>query len=165
MNALQFSAPLVIAFDADASKQLGGDYWRVQKDFKFYLPDQLQPNEWVAYDPERWISVQAGMLTDLGTIPRLLRSVVDEQGLASQAYVTHDQACEYLSVTYKGQPQAITRRDADCILVEAMRALGCGAVQISMVYSAVRAYAELNQINTPSTFALKRQLESQWRGE
>lgn len=160
-----FSGPLAIQYDQRASKVLDGDYWRVLKSYRFYLPTSFIGNEWTTYDSNRWGFVSAGFLTDLGTIPKILRSIVDDDGKASQGFVLHDALCEFLSITENGRPKNITREEADLILRAALLELGVSKLQTAMIYDAVRAYALVNRIRDPSSTAIKRRLEAEFNYE
>jgi len=143
-----FDHPLIIQLDPHASQVLGGDYWRVMKEFRYYLA------------PNRWVYIASGMLTDLGSIPTPLKAIEDEQGIASPAYVVHDQLCEYLSITVDGLPQPITRQQADLVLLRALGDCGIASDRAQVIYRAVEAYSAVMNITEPSTTALKRQLEA-----
>lgn len=144
----RFDGPLVITYDNNASRILGGEYWRVLKSFRYYLT----ANEWVF--------IPSGMLTDLGSVPPSLRCFVSEQGNAAQAYVVHDQLCEYLSTTFDGRPKLITRQEADLILKMALLDSGVNKTTAYLTYTAVAAYQMAMQIKDPTTTAIKRRLEA-----
>ena len=150
-----FDGELAIQYDRHASNVLNGDYYRVLKSFRYYTN----------HSRTSWAFVPAGMLTDLGSIPKAFRGIVDNDGKAAQAYVLHDQLCEYLSITAFGKPQIITRKRADEILRLALLDLEVDGVTANWIYRTVRAYAEMNGIRKPSTSALKRTLEAQFNFE
>lgn len=150
-----FDGELSIQYDRHASNVLNGDYYRVLKSFRFYTN----------VSRSSWGFVPAGMLTDLGSVPLAFRGIINNAGRAAQAYVLHDQLCEYLSITAFGRPQLITRKRADDILRLALLDLGVDGATANFVYRAVRAYAEVGHIRKPSTSALKRTLEAQFNFE
>ncbi|HKY45603.1 MAG TPA: DUF1353 domain-containing protein [Pyrinomonadaceae bacterium] len=160
-----FDGPLVIEFDRKASDLLGGAYWRVKRSFRFYLPASHIGNEWVEYQSNRWAYVPAGMLTDLGSIPKVFRGIIDVGGAAAQAYVLHDQLCEYLSITADGKPESISRREADLILRDALLDLEIDKTTTHLIHEAVAAYQLAKGITRPSTTALKRRLEAEYNFE
>lgn len=160
-----FDGELIISYDHKASRQLGGDYWRVRKSFRFYLPSSYLATDCVAINKSRWVFVPAGMLTDLGSVPPLFRGAINQAGAASQAYVMHDQLCEYLSVTNDGRPELITRRECDLILLAGLRDLGTDVTLAHLIYNAVAVYGKVMNIREPSTSALKRQLEADYNYE
>jgi len=149
----KFDGPLSIKYDLRASQVLGGEYWRVIKSFRFQI------------DADNWVFVPSGMLTDLGSVPKLFRGIISEQGAAAQAYVVHDQLCEYLSITENGKPKSITRQMADLILLDALQAAGVGYTTAYLIYNAVAAYQMALQINDPSTSVIKRRLEADYNFE
>jgi len=160
-----FDNPLVIEFDPVASDVLGGDYFRLKKSFRFYLPPSSIANEWVQYDSNRWAFCAAGMLTDLGSVPVSLRGIINHSGRAAQAFVLHDQLCEYLSITENGAPKSITRQEADLILFDALIALGCDKTTSHLIYNTVAAYQMATNTKAPSTTAIKRRLEAAYNFE
>jgi hypothetical protein len=160
-----FDGPLDIRYDRRASDVLGGNYFRVLKSFRYYLPASFIGNEWTAYQSNRWVFVPSGMLTDLASIPAIFRGFLDTTGPYMQAAVVHDQLCEYLSITQDGQPKSITRPEADLILRAAMLDLNVPKIQVNLIYDAVAAYTEFFDIRDPSTTAIKRRLESDWNFE
>lgn len=172
MNQKNFSAPFVIKFDTVASAALDDQYWRIMLSYRYYLPPSpdFNPNEWVDYDnrdavSDRWVFMSAGVLTDLGSIPKALRGVIEYGGRYAQAYAVHDQLCEYLSITVNGRPEKITREYADFVLLWALKDCGMPDAEAKAVYASVRAYAIVRNINSPSTTAKKRQLEAAYNFE
>lgn len=160
-----FDAPLKLEFDHHASRILGGEYYRLQKSFKFYLPASHVAPEWVEFQSNRWVFCAAGMLTDLGTAPKAFKNFVNNIPNAVQAYVMHDQLCEYLSVTANGQPERITRQEADLILKDGLLDLGVDKSLAHLIYNAVANYQMIRQIREPSTTRLKRDLEAAYNFE
>lgn len=160
-----YSGPLHIKYDPVASAALGTPHVRLLTSFKLFLPQTVVGNEWTAYDPDTWIFCNAGMLTDLGTIPDLFRGMFPSGGKYSQAYVVHDQACEYLSITVGGRPKRITRQEADLILLYALQELGMDKQEAYTIYNAVAAYQMARQITKPSTTIMKRRLEAAYNFE
>jgi len=161
----QFDGELFIQYDRQASNVLGADYWRVMRSFRFYLPTSDIANEWTCYDTNRWAFIPAGMLTDLGSVPKQFRSIIDNGGRAAQAYVVHDQLCEYLSITEKGRPARISRQEADLILLDALLVLGVDKTTAHLTYNAVAAYSAVMDIRQPSTTIVKRRLEAAFNFE
>lgn len=160
-----FDSELVIEFDRRASDALGDDYFRLKKSFRFYLPPSTVANEWVHYDSNRWAFCAAGMLTDLGSIPVPFRGLINRGGRAAQAFVLHDQLCEYLSITENGAPKLITRQEADLILLDALLALQVDRTTAYLIYNSVAGYQLATNTRAPSTTALKRQLEAAYNFE
>ncbi|MFJ7316765.1 DUF1353 domain-containing protein [Pseudomonas sp. NPDC098747] len=149
----RFSAPLRVQYDAEASKALGGDHWRVTQDFRYYI----QHHEYPA-----WVHVPAGYLTDGASVPRLFWSLIPPWGAYGQAAVVHDIVCEYLSVTVDGQPQLVTRSACDQILLEAMTVLEVPTVKRKVISGAVGLYRRLSGVAHPTSTPEKRALEASW---
>lgn len=161
----RFDGPLIIEYDHKASRVLGDDFYRVKKSFRFYLPASHIGVEWVGHQSDRWGFVAAGMLTDLGSIPKVFRGIINRGGAAAQAYALHDQLCEYLSITYRGNPEKITREECDLILRDALIDLEIDKTSVHLIYDAVVAYGFVRQIRDPSTTRLKRDLEAAYNFE
>ncbi|TPG65688.1 DUF1353 domain-containing protein [Pseudomonas arsenicoxydans] len=145
-----FDAPLDTRYDAEGSRLLGRDHWRVLQPFRLILSKR------------QWVFVPAGVLTDGGTIPRIALSLVSPWGKLGQAYVMHDQLCEYLSITVDGAPINISRARCDSLLYVALDVLGATKKEIAVVAGAVELYRNLSQANLPSNMSMKRSLESKW---
>lgn len=145
-----FDAPLDTRYDAEASSLLGRDHWRVLQPFRLMLSER------------QWVFIPDGILTDGGTIPRVALSFVSPWGKFGQAYVAHDQLCEYLSITVDGTPVTISRTKCDSLLYVALDVLGATQMEITMVAGAVELYRNVSQVNLQSNSVIKRSLESTW---
>ena len=77
------------------------------------------------------ISVPAGFVTDLATIPNLLWVVFPPDGAYAKAAVIHD---------FMYQDGRYSRAWADEIFNEAMRVIGVGHITRFVIYSAVRTF-------------------------
>lgn len=161
----RFDGELIISYDHEASRILRGEYWRVRKSFNFFPSTSVIGNEWTCYDSNEKCFVAAGTLTDLGSVPRMFRGIIDNGGPAAQAYVLHDTLCEYLTISRCGKPKKITRQEADLFLLDALTTLGIAKTYANIVYNAVAIYQMAGQVHNPSTFALKRKLESEYNFE
>lgn len=148
-----FSAPLGIQYDAEASLALGKDHWRVLNSFRFYIGSP---------ESGKVVYVPAGYLTDGASVPQLFWNIIPPWGSYGQAAVVHDILCEYLSITKDGQPQPITRARCDAILLEAMEALGVPKAKRWAIYLAVCAYRLVSGVSRPTTTPDKRKLEAEW---
>lgn len=148
-----FSAPLLIQYDQAASQALGADYWRVSREFKYFIGSKDSP---------QWVTVPAGYLTDGASVPRMFWSLLPPWGTYGQAAVVHDLLCEYLSIVDNGQLKAITRERADEIFNEAMRVLGVPVATRLSLSEGVKFYRLAGGSTNPSTTLKKRQLEAAW---
>jgi hypothetical protein len=99
-----------------------------------------EPNEWVvlailAYSHEMFgtIGVPAGFITDLASIPRLLRSVFNVNGRSREAAVLHD----YLYCS-QGLNGWLSRAQCDRIFRDAMRDRGVNWLQRVAMWAGVR---------------------------
>ncbi|MBD9424784.1 DUF1353 domain-containing protein [Pseudomonas sp. PDM15] len=146
-----FDHPLDTRYDWQASDKLGKDHWRVLVPFRLMLSER------------QWVHVPAGMLSDGGSIPRLVQNMVSPWGKLGQAYVMHDQLCEYLSLTVDGRPVPITRQRCDELLYVAMQVLGATPAELGTVRAAVDLYRRAAGVTRPSSIALKRSLEAGWQ--
>lgn len=108
-------------------------------DLQEYMLNGLSvPNEWVVDQPlisllpdgEKLI-VPRGYITDLASIPRLLRSSFNINGPLRAPAVTHD---------WLYSSQRFTRAQSDLIFLQAMESRGMGRVERYAIYSAVRCF-------------------------
>jgi hypothetical protein len=148
---MSYDQPLDTRYDANASRELGHDHWRVLTPFSYKI------------DEESWVTIPRGYLTDGASVPRLFWNMIPPWGIYGQAAVVHDLLCEYLSVVRNGKIVNITRAECDRVLNQAMQNLGVPTLQRWMIYSAVCAYRITFNINQPSTTLQKRRLEADWR--
>ena len=148
------TAPLDIRYDAEASKVLGADHWRVITPFRYYLGEKYS---------EQWVTVPTGYLTDGASVPQLLWSLIPPWGSYGQAAVLHDLLCEYLSIVVAGELVNITRERCDEIFYESMGVLGVLAWKRWVIYRGVSAYRKLARVEKRTTIPLKRKLEAAWQ--
>lgn len=80
-------------------------------------------------DVLRRLTAPAGMITDLGSIPRIFWNIVPPNGKPTDAYVIHD----YLYAT-----QRFTRAESDACLLRMMTSLGVSWIERWTIYTAVR---------------------------
>ncbi len=108
---------------------------------KFSTPLDLRatnPGEWQVISPLVYTSndgniyiVPTGMITDLASIPKLLRPAIDRNGLSRPAAVLHD----YLYLI-----GSLSRKQADELFLEALLSCGVNSVVAKGMYWAVRAF-------------------------
>lgn len=146
-----FEGRCVLTYDYEASRVLGGDYWRRLEGHRLMLSER------------QWLGTPAGGLTDKGSIPRPAWPLVPRDGPFEIAFDMHDQGCEYLSLTVDGRPHRVSRERVDSLLYVAMEVLGATERQIAPVRAAVEAHRRVLNVTEPSNTALKRRLEAQWR--
>lgn len=97
---------------------------------------------WRAADTEDWrgITVPAGLLTDLTSVPGPFRWFVDRVGPWLEAAILHD----YLYIAWQDVPgrgpREEDRRFADDIMLAAMREAGVGAFRAWIIHRAVRLF-------------------------
>lgn len=95
-----------------------------------------EPGEWALLAPLKWsgdnwmITVPDGFITDLASIPRLLRGAINQNGASRRPAVLHDWL--YCS-------QICSRRTADHLFLCALKADGLGFLSRWAMYSAVRS--------------------------
>lgn len=150
----RFSGPLDYRYDAEASRILGEDHWRVLKGFRYYIGD-LGSNE--------WIDIECGELSDRASVPRLFHGIVPPDGAHGQAAVVHDKLCRTLTIMRNGVPVAITRARADAIFLEAMEVLETPWLRRRLAYTAVSTYRVVSFTSKPQENPLRQQLEREWR--
>lgn len=108
---------------------------------KFSTPLDLRatnPGEWQLLSPLVYTSsagdiyiVPAGMITDLASIPKLLRPAIDRNGLSRPAAVLHD----YLYLI-----GSLSRKQADELFLEALLSCGVSSLVAKGMYWSVRAF-------------------------
>jgi hypothetical protein len=149
----QFDGTLNTEYAYLESDALGSDYWRVLKEFKFYMGSPKS---------NMYVTVPAGYLTDGASVPRLFWNIVPPWGRYGAATTVHDVLCEYLTIVVDEKPTPISRADADNILREAMLVLGVPPYKAWMIYTAVAAYRKVFRVNHPVSSPKKRNLEAAW---
>lgn len=109
-----------------------GRYWRVYRSFRFYR-----------YDPASgvYVDIPAGFLTDLASIPRVLRSIVPVHGKGNAAAVVHDYLYRFpcFRTTAETTPVQLSRAECDGAFYEALRVLGCPRLRARVMHTGVRA--------------------------
>ena len=108
-----FDAPLDLRAHAPGE-------WLVLKTFTYH--SLLLPNP---------VTVPAGFVTDLASIPPLLRPVFDQNDASRQPAVLHDWL--YCS-------KNLSRSEADALFLEALAHVGVGRLRRLAMYAAVRAF-------------------------
>lgn len=108
---------------------------------KFSTPLDLRatnPGEWQLLSHLVYTSkagdiyiVPTGMITDLASIPKLLRPAIDRNGLSRPAAVLHD----YLYLI-----GSLSRKQADELFLEALLSCGVNSIVAKGMYWAVRAF-------------------------
>ncbi|MFJ7315472.1 DUF1353 domain-containing protein [Pseudomonas sp. NPDC098747] len=149
----EFSAPLNLEYDYEASKILDADYWRVTQEFRYYIKGQ---------DDRTWVDVPAGYLTDGASVPRIFWSLIPPWGAYGQAAVVHDILCESLSFTVNGKAHSIARKTCDDILLETMNVLGVPFLKCQIIHKAVSLYRIFSGVDKATISEKKRALEVEW---
>ncbi|EGS6735892.1 DUF1353 domain-containing protein, partial [Salmonella enterica] len=95
--------------------------WRVYEPFEFYLSD----------DNSDIISVPAGFVTDLATIPRIFWTLLPPDGKYAKAAIIHD---------WMYDNALRTKKEADLIFLDGMTVLGVPQWKRIIMYYAVRLF-------------------------
>jgi hypothetical protein len=110
------------------------------------------PDEWVVFDPliglrgnGDKIIVPRGYVTDLASIPRLLRGAFNVNGLLRAPAVTHD---------WLYSSQRYSRAESDAIFLDAMEARGIGRATRYSAYAAVRSFGWIRWNKRAKTLGL-----------
>jgi hypothetical protein len=101
-------------------------------DLRAFKPDEwvlLRPLIYVGQDDKHYVAPR-GFITDLASIPRLLRALFDINGLSRAPAVLHD----FLYCIHY-----TTRAEADALLLEALEAAGVGWATRWSMYLGVRS--------------------------
>lgn len=149
----RFDTGLNMSYDDEASRVLRKDHWRVLDTFKFYYGSG---------ETLQWVVVPAGFLTDGASIPRLFWGVIAPWGSHGQAAALHDYLIEY-GVVYQNNVRVhISRRQADVIFNEALRAAQVPTWRRRLMYLAVRLWTMLGKRQSTAYRVTKRRLEADW---
>lgn len=111
----RFLEPLVLEF-------LDGHNYKLISEFDYHTD----------VDPLVIVKVPKGFITDFASVPKILWNILPPTGQYGKAAVIHD----YL---YRTLYQA-TKDEADCVFLEAMKALGVGVLTRYTMYYAVRYF-------------------------
>lgn len=149
----RFSGQVMTAYAHKESSILGRDTWRVMKGFKYFVGSE---------GSEQWVDVPRGYLMDGASVPRALWSIIPPWGSYGAATIVHDILCEYLQLTVEGVPCKISRKQADDILLEAMKVLNVDRREIAVISAAVSAYRLVTNIDKPNWNKQKAALEASW---
>lgn len=153
-----FSNNTPIEYDADASKILKKDHWRVSRSFRYWI------------DEYSCADVPSGYLTDGATVPQVFWNIIPPWGAYGLAAITHDVVCEYLTIKTTDsegnlQHTKVTRATCDKILKLAMQDLHVSKPKIAMIYYAVCLYRIASRTDMPQLNLIKLGLEEKWRAE
>ncbi|HDN7458618.1 TPA: DUF1353 domain-containing protein [Salmonella enterica subsp. enterica serovar Eastbourne] len=121
----RFTTPAIL-------EMLGHYRWRVYEPFEFYLSD----------DNSDVISVPAGFVTDLATVPRIFWTLMPPDGKYAKAAIIHD---------YLYDKALRTKQQADLIFLDGMTVLGVPKWKRAIMYQAVRLFGRGNYRHYPQT--------------
>ncbi|EDQ6553546.1 DUF1353 domain-containing protein [Salmonella enterica subsp. enterica] len=110
----KFTTPAIL-------EMLGHYNWRVHEPFEFYLSD----------DNSDIISVPAGFVTDLASVPRIFWALLPPDGKYAKAAIIHD---------YLYDNALRTKKEADKIFLDGMTVLGVPKWKCTLMYWAVRLF-------------------------
>ena len=144
-----FDTQLGIVYSKHASGVLGKHYWIVKKEFKVEIDG----------DPNKFVIIPKGFLTDGASVPRLFWSLLPPWGSYGQAVVLHDYLVESLSYDDNGSKITIERKHADRIFNNAMQELGVNDLTRKVMYNAVRGYSKLVPFLKTKSYRKKWNLE------
>lgn len=85
------------------------------------------------------VTVPAGFLSDLASVPRMFRALIDVAGRHDRAAIVHDFACESLRVGVDaGTPYPISPADVDGMFRAILHELGVGRLMRNFYWAGVR---------------------------
>ena len=150
-----FDAPLNVQLDEKASQILGKDYYQITQSFRYYLSEDQK---------DVWGYVPAGFLTDGASVPRPLWWLIAPFGVHGQAAVLHDILCETGTMFRNEIPYEVSRKEADQIFRDAMKATRVSWWKRNLMYGAVRLWSTFGfQTRSAKTRQeRKRQLEIEY---
>ena len=94
----------------------------------------LSPLDYDSVLLQEHIQVPTGFTTDIASIPRLVQPLIPKEGKYNRPAVVHDDL--YSTGNVNGTP--ITRKQADDVLAEAMRAANVDPDRARLIYLGVR---------------------------
>ncbi len=124
----QFDGRVSISYDAEASKRKKKDLWRVDLPFYFYLE---------ADNPDSFVYIPKGFLTDGASVPRPLWSLIPPWGIYGNAAIVHDYLCDYKTIIKNGVTVKVSNKEIDKIFLDAMTVSGTGVIKYP-IYWGVR---------------------------
>ena len=154
MVSFNYSNDASIAFARNASDMLGKSYW--------YLCNPLDV-EITMSDKKYSISIPEGFLTDGASVPRIFWSICPKWDNSHHAVILHDYLCEYGIAHVDGVATVIDRSHANYLFLQALKFDGLSKIKCSMMYAAVRLYANINGITSPKLNELKLKFEDEIR--
>ena len=87
---------------------------------------------WIRDGKPPWgIRVRKGFTTDLASIPRIFQNIIPKIGKHIQPAITHD-------LCYENGVPNMTRKEADDLFLEGMKAVGVNWLRRNVMYLAVR---------------------------
>ncbi|EJD8884043.1 DUF1353 domain-containing protein [Salmonella enterica] len=110
----QFTTPAIL-------EMLDHYLWRIHEPFEFYLSD----------DNSDIISVPAGFITDLASVPRIFWTLLPPDGKYAKAAIIHD---------WMYDNALRTKKEADLIFLDGMTVLGVPKWKRTVMYWAVRIF-------------------------
>ncbi|HGJ3207286.1 TPA: DUF1353 domain-containing protein, partial [Salmonella enterica subsp. enterica serovar Anatum] len=112
----RFTTPAIL-------ERLGLYNWRVYEPFEFYLSEDISDI----------ISVPAGFVTDLATVPRIFWTLMPPDGKYAKAAIIHD---------WMYDNALRTKKEADKIFLDGMTVLGVPRWKRTIMYYAVRLFGK-----------------------
>lgn len=126
-----FTKPLLVKVLDD------GRTYELLEDFEYYRDNESFK-----------IFVKKGFRTDFASIPRILWSIYPPFGKYSKSALLHDFLCEaflnkkqWQEISNLHKLELVTRKMADEIFLESMRAVGVPFLSANILYLGVRVYA------------------------
>ncbi|HFW3711885.1 TPA: DUF1353 domain-containing protein [Salmonella enterica subsp. enterica serovar 6,7:y:-] len=112
----RFTTPAIL-------ERLGLYNWRVYEPFELYLSEDISDI----------ISVPAGFVTDLATVPRIFWTLMPPDGKYAKAAIIHD---------WMYDNALRTKKEADKIFLDGMTVLGVPRWKRTIMYYAVRLFGK-----------------------
>lgn len=127
-----FTTPLLVKVLDD------GKNYEVLQDFEYYRDN----------NKECKITIKKGFITDFASVPRIFWSIFPPFGRYTKCAVLHDRLCEAFlnkehwdTLTQTKNKNLVTRKEADNVFLESMRAIKVKPFTAYTLYFFVRVYA------------------------
>lgn len=152
----KFDSELDIVYDAHASSVLGDDYWRVTRQFTYYIG---------TLPSDKFVVVPVGFLSDGASTPFFVRALLPKMGKYSQAAFMHDWMCEHYTYS-KIDPETkkvfivhTSRKEIDRVFYEALKVLEVPSWKRFLIKAGLEIYRFIVDPMEPVISEEKRELE------
>ena len=88
------------------------------------------------------VDCHAGFITDMGSVPKIVRNIIPNTGSVDSAYLLHDLLYSTDFLLWNPTLTYFTKEWADTILYLKLKERGLGSIKSALVYQAVKHFAD-----------------------